>query len=105
MDVRDEGIFALGTNQGARSRDKIAYIPEANLKLGYRLRQNVAVTMGYDFMYISSVVLGGDQVNPNLNLSQTNGGLLVGPREPAFLGFRDTDFWAQGLNFGLEVAF
>lgn len=105
VDVRDEGLFALGTNQGAYSRDRIAYIPEANLKLGYYVRPNIAVTMGYNFMYISNVVLGGDQIDRNLNLSQTGGGVLVGPATPQFLGFRETDFWAQGVNFGLEVTF
>jgi len=105
VDVRDEGLFALGTNQGVYSRDRIAYIPEANLKLGYYVRPNVAVTLGYNFMYVSNVVLGGDQIDRNLNLSQTGGGFLVGPVAPNFLGFRETDFWAQGINFGLEVNF
>ncbi len=107
LDIRDEGLFALGTNQGSYSRDKIAYIPEAGLKVGYWVHPNVNVSLGYTFMYVSSVVMGGDQINRNLNLSQTNGGPAVGPNtnQPAFLGFRDTDFWAQGLNFGLECKF
>jgi hypothetical protein len=105
LDIRDEGLFALGTNQGIRSRNRTAYIPEANIKLGYRVRENVAVSLGYNFMYVSSVVLGGDQIDRNVNLSQTNGGFLVGPVAPNFLGFRETDFWAQGLTAGLEVAF
>lgn len=105
VDVRDEGIFALGTNQGTYARDRVAYIPEANLKVGYFVRPNVAVSVAYNFMYISNVVLGGDQIDRNLNLSQTNGGPLVGPATPQFLGFRETDFWAQGINLGLEVTF
>lgn len=105
VDVRDEGLFALGTNQGTYSRDRVAYIPEANMKVGYYVTPNIAVTMGYNFMYVSNVVLGGDQIDRRLNLSQTNGGMLVGPATPQFLGFRETDFWAQGINFGLEVNF
>jgi hypothetical protein len=105
QDIRNEGLFAIGDARGTRSQDRIAYIPEANLKLGYRVRQNVALTLGYNFMYINSVVLGGDQIDRNLNLSQTNGLPLIGPNRPVFQNFRDTDFWAQGINFGVEVAF
>lgn len=107
QDVRNEGLFALGSNQGTYSRDKVAYIPEAGVKVGYWVHPNVNVSLGYTFLYVSSVVMGGDQINRNLNLSQTNGGPAVGPNpnQPAFLGFRDTDFWAQGLNFGLECKF
>lgn len=105
VDIRDEGLFALGTNQGSYSRDRVVYIPEANLKLGYRVRDNIAVTLGYNFLYISNVAMSGDQVDRTLNLSQTNGGPLIGPSRPILPEIRDTDFWAQGLNFGLEVAF
>jgi hypothetical protein len=28
----------------------------------------------------------------------------VGPARPAF-GFRETDFWAHGVNFGLEFKY
>jgi hypothetical protein len=107
VDVRDEGLFALGTNQGVYSRDRVAYIPEVGVKLGYKIRPNLNLTLGYTFLYISNVVHGGDAIDRQLNLSQTNGGPAVGPNQnrPMFLGFRETDFWAQGLNFGLEYKF
>jgi hypothetical protein len=31
-------------------------------------------------------------------------GSFVGPPRPAF-GFRDTDFWAHGVNFGVEFKY
>jgi hypothetical protein len=106
-DVRDEGLFALGTNQGTYSDDRFVYIPEASLKLSYALLPNIDVSIGYTFMYISSVALAGDQVDRNLNLSQTNGGPAQGPNQnrPMFLPSQETDFWMQGLNFGLEWRF
>jgi hypothetical protein len=104
VDARDEGFFALGTNQGRYTRNRVAYIPEVNFKLSYAVSSNIDLSLGYNFMYISDVVLGGDQLDRNLNLSQTNGGPAVGPNQnrPMFLGFRETDFWAQGINFGLD---
>ncbi len=107
IDVRNEGLFVQNSNRGFYTNDRVAYIPEVGLKLGYHIRPNVNVSLGYTFIYVSSVVMGGDQIDRKLNLSQTNGGPAVGPNhnQPAFLGFRDTDFWAQGLNFGVECKF
>jgi hypothetical protein len=57
---------------------------------------------GYTFLYWSSVVRAGDQidltVNPNL-LSDTPGG----PARPSF-AFHETGIWAQGLSLGVELA-
>ncbi|HTN76586.1 MAG TPA: BBP7 family outer membrane beta-barrel protein [Pirellulaceae bacterium] len=107
VSVRDEGLFALGTNQGTYSRDRIAYIPEVNAKVTYWVHPNVNLSLGYTFMYINSVVLAGDQIDRQLNLSQTNGGTPVGPNQnrPMFQGFRETDYWVQGINFGVECKF
>ena len=35
------------------------------------------------------------------NATQLNGGALVGPARPASLFNNQTDFWAQGVNFGV----
>jgi hypothetical protein len=107
IDVRNEGLFVQNSNRGFYTNDRVAYIPEVGLKLGYRIRPNLNLSLGYSFIYISNVVLGGDQVDRQLNLSQSNGGPATGPNQnrPEFLGFRETDFWAQGLNFGVEYKF
>jgi hypothetical protein len=35
---------------------------------------------------------------------QSGNGPLMGAARPAF-NFNETDFWAQGLNFGLELRY
>ena len=63
--------------------------------------------VGYDFMYWSQVVRPGNQVDRNINLSQSavfGSGALTGPAYPMPL-FNRSDFWAQGLNAGLEFRF
>jgi hypothetical protein len=61
-------------------------------------------------MYWNQVVRPGDQMSHSVNLTQNavldpNGtGKLVGPAQPAPL-FNRTDFWATGLNFGVEFRF
>ena len=39
-----------------------------------------------------------------VNGTQIGGNPLVGPARPQFQ-FRDTSFWAQGINFGLQWNF
>ena len=50
------------------------------------------------------VVRPGNQIDRNINTSQNafyGTGILTGPASPAPL-FNRTDFWAQGVNFGLQ---
>jgi hypothetical protein len=61
--------------------------------------------VGYNFLYWSNVIRPGNQVdrviNPNL-LPPANG--LGGPNRPTF-EFHGSDFWAQGVSFGLEFRY
>lgn len=50
----------------------------------------------------------GRQIDPVVHVSQfpirSGNDPLVGPARPAFR-FDGSDFWAQGLNFGLELKY
>lgn len=102
------GFFALPTNIGRQRRDEFAVVPELNLKVGYDVNERLRLFVGYDVMMISDVARPGDQIDPVVNTTQlpTNlgPGVLVGPARPAVL-FRTTDFWAQGLNVGVEYRY
>ena len=50
------------------------------------------------------VLRPGDQIDRTINPTQAAGGVLVGPPRPAPL-FNTTDFWAHGVNAGLELSF
>ncbi|MGI8982817.1 MAG: BBP7 family outer membrane beta-barrel protein [Pirellulaceae bacterium] len=97
------GLLAQGTNSGTRTRDRLAFIPEVNLNLGYRVNDQLSLTMGYSFLYLSDVVVAGGQIDSTVNLSQ-NPGPLVGPARPAPL-FNTTDYWVQGLSLGADYRF
>jgi hypothetical protein len=68
------------------------------------------VFAGYEILYWNRVVRPGDQIDHNVNLSQNavldpkGVGTLVGPAQPAPL-FNRSDFWAQGINLGLEYRY
>ena len=102
------GLLALPTNIGNYSRDKFTVVPEIGINVGRQLTKNLRAYVGYNFIYWSSVVRPGDQIDPVINPTQiptaAGPGTLVGPARPAF-AFHDTDFWAQGINFGVAFSF
>lgn len=100
------GYFATPTNIGQRTRSVFSVVPEAGLTLGYRFTKWLAVTLGYNFLYASDVVRAPQQISRTVNYSSFNlpPGPPTGPQEPTFK-FKSTDFWAQGLNVGLELRF
>jgi hypothetical protein len=102
------GLLAQSSNIGSYNRDKFAVLPQGTINVGYQVTNGVRVWVGYTLLYLSDVVRAGEQidrvVNPTLIPATAGGGPVVGALRPAF-SFRDTDFWAQGVNFGLELRF
>ncbi len=98
------GLLTQGTNIGSYSSDNFATITEFGVTINRHFNQNLTANFGYTFLYWNDVSRAGDQMDLNVNPSQIPPGTLVGPARPAF-DFRSTDFWAQGLRFGLELKF
>ena len=97
------GLLAQTSNIGVYKRNEFAVVPEFNLNVGYQLTEHLRAMLGYTFIYWSNVVRPGDQidtdVNPNFLPPPANP--LVGVNRPAF-EFRSSDYWVQGLSYGLE---
>ena len=98
------GVLAQPTNSGNRWSSVFAAVGEVGLAADYALLAQLRCSVGYTFIWWSQVGRVGDQVNPALNPTQLPPGTLSGPAQPAFQ-LRTTDFWAQGLNLGLEYVF
>jgi hypothetical protein len=99
------GLLAQPTNIGRYCRDEFAAVPEVTINVGYQFNEYLRVFMGYNFLYISDVARPADAVNLHVNTSQVPGlgtGFLSGTPQPTF-SFKDSEFWAQGINFGLQV--
>ncbi len=79
-------------------------VPEISLNLGYNITPRLRALVGYTFLYWTNVGRPGDQIDLLLNPSQFPPGTLSGAPRPAF-NYNDSDFWAQGLNFGAEYRF
>lgn len=102
------GLLALPSNRGHSERDEFAILPELSFNVGYQHGECFRVFAGYTFIYWPDVVRPGDQVDFGLNPGQIPIGPppvpAGGPARPAF-AFRETDLWAQGLSFGLEIRY
>jgi hypothetical protein len=104
------GLFAQPSNIGRYSAGQFTILPSLGLNVNFQVTQWLRAYVGYDVMYWNQVVRPGNQMNHSVNLTQNavldpNGtGQLVGPAQPAPL-FNRTDFWTQGMTFGLEFRF
>jgi hypothetical protein len=98
------GLLAQRTNIGAYSRDVFAVVPQLGATIGYRLTPRIQATIGYTLLYVSRVARPGDQIDLDVNpdLLPPEFEPFAGAERPRFV-FRDVDFWAQGLNIGLQV--
>jgi len=102
------GVLAQTSNMGRYLHDAFAVVPEAGLKLSYRITPGIQAHIGYTFLYWSNVARPGGQIDPNINpgLVPTDPrfGTVGGPSRPSFT-FHTDDFWAQGIDVGLEFRF
>ena len=101
-----EGIFAQPANEGRTSMDSFAVVPDAQIKIGYAITPRLRATIGYDFLYYSSVLRPGDQISHYVPKGQTfqQGGTSTSTTSPARYS-ETTDFFAHGFSFGLEFRF
>ncbi len=98
------GLLALPTNMGSYSRSTLALIPEVNMTLSYELRRWLHLSVGYNAVYWSDVMMSGDQIDMNVNPTQMNGGILLGPPSPVF-PMRHTEYWMHGISLGATFLF
>jgi len=101
----DGGLLAQPTNIGVYARNQTAFIPELNFNLSRQLTQRLDFTVGYTFVWFSTVVLAGDQVDLRVNDTQMLGGPLVGPANPGPPAFHDTNYYVHALSFGINYRF
>ncbi len=102
------GVLALPSNIGRRDSRSFSVVPEVGLNLGLQLTPHLRATVGYTFLYWTDVVRPGNQIDRVVDrttvptLEQFVPG-VTGTR-PAPLRAQ-SDFWAQGVAFGLELSF
>jgi hypothetical protein len=98
------GVLAVGTNIGSHSSTRFAIVPEVGINLGVKLTDRLSARVGYNFLYLSQVARSGEQFDRTVADTLIPTGVFFGPTgtETRPRGqVNATDYWAQGLNFGL----
>ncbi len=104
------GYFALPSNIGDYSRTAFAFVPEIDLRAGWRIAPDFSILLGYSFLYASDVARPGNQIDRTINTTQSTAytenpnPIVVGPAAPV-LEIHDSSFWAQGASFGIAYRF
>ena len=100
------GLLAQRSNIGEYEQDEFGIMNELGLTLGLYLTPRLRATVGYTFLFLSPVARAGDQIDLDLNpdLLPPEIDPFTGPERPQF-AFQETDFWANGLNVGLDLRF
>jgi Putative beta barrel porin-7 (BBP7) len=107
------GIFAQPSNIGSYGSNELSGLAEVGLRLGYRLTDRIVPYIGYNALYVGSVLRPGTAVNPNINTittplaaaSRASGFSIPvgGPAGPT-VETRSTDVWTQGISVGLTIS-
>jgi len=95
------GLLAQRTNIGTWEDSQFSTITEGGVTLRRRLPWNLSFVTGYSVLFWTNVARAGDQIDRSINTTQIPPGTLSGDPRPAPTE-NTTDFWAQGLRFGLE---
>lgn len=104
--TRSGFLYTQQSNIGNRRHRAFSAIPQMQAKLGFDLTCKLRATVGYDAIWWNNVVRPGDQIDRVINITQASPniggiGVLSGAARPAPLN-TTSDFWAQGVSFGLE---
>jgi hypothetical protein len=102
------GLLALpGANIGTFTRNEFGVLPEVGVKLGVHVTPHLRFAVGYNFLYLNSVLRPGDQIDPGLDVTRIPNFPLPGNAQrlpvvrPAPV-LRDTDIFAQGISFSVQ---
>ncbi len=108
------GLLAINnSNYGTRINDTTNYFavaPEVKLGVGYQLSRHLRAQMGWNFLYLSGVARPGNHIDTSVNPTLVPTSASFAPTAPTQpptgifapnLSIRQTDFWAQGVNFSL----
>lgn len=102
------GLLAVpGANLGTFTRNKFAVVPEVQFQVGYHLTPYWRLFVGYNFLYLSDVLRPGDQIDPAIDVTRIPnfplpaGNTRLNTVRPT-VPFKESDFFTQGISFGMQ---
>lgn len=91
------GVLTQLSNIGDYDNSQTVFVPEFTANLTYHMSSNWSVGIGYNFMWMSSTVTSGEQIDRVVDITQ------VVPR-PEF-NFHTDDYWLMGINMSLRAEY
>jgi len=82
------GTLVTAANSGRLARDRFAYAPQGEVRIGYQINRNFMIYGGGTYLYWHDVVRPGDLI------PAVAGGPIV---------FHPVQFWAMGAQLGFEL--
>lgn len=98
------GVLALPSNMGVHESSQFSVVPELAINLGFDLSPQLRAIIGYDLVFWNNVARPGDQIDVNIDPRQFPPPATTSAARPQFI-LHTTDYWAQGLNLGLDLRF
>lgn len=97
------GFLALDSNSGSWDRNRFSLIPGLDVSVGYELKNGWRATVGYNLLYWTSVLRASEQIDPTMNTDKLQP--VIAPSsstERPSVPFKEADYLAHGISFGLE---
>jgi hypothetical protein len=101
------GLITSADDLGHHSREHCAFVSEWGIKFGYSFGCHLRAFVGYNALFLSSVVRPPDQVSfsrTNLQVTVNGTPQTINVLSPGFR-FNASEVWVQGCDFGVEVRF
>lgn len=103
------GWLAAPSNVGSYTDHEFAAIPELGLRLAFVAFETVELSVGYNLIFVSSVLRTGDQIDRTVNPGQlawlplARGGGAVSDALRPQARLDDSALWIHGISFGAEL--
>ncbi len=103
----DGGFFAQPSNSGSHTVSIYSVVPEATATVGFHITPNLRVFGTYSMLYWTNVIRSGSNLDRQINPATppTSGAFVAGSTGSPVFNANYTDFWAHGLNVGLELKY
>lgn len=98
-------LLAEPSNVGRETARRVTLVPEIGVKSQVAVTSWCSVSLGYSLLYWNKVLCPGDQMSPLINVTQVPfRGPVQGSLDPK-PQFVHTDYYAQGMSFGVEFRY
>jgi hypothetical protein len=105
--VTTPGFLTAASSVGNYTGTELSLAPELQLRLSYHVTQRIAVTAGYQYLYMTNVGRLGDQVSRNIDPTVLPSSQLFNSAATTNrnVTIRQSDFWLHGFTAGLMLTF